>query len=112
MPWEELPSVLLAGIVIALVGFVEPSSIARTYAALDRRAWDPNREFVSQGTTNVAAAVSGGFPVGGSFSRSALNRTSGARTRTSGAVTGFAVFAFLPFAGFCRLSHKRSSAPS
>jgi SulP family sulfate permease len=99
MPWEELPALVLAGIVIALVGFVEPSSIARTYAMLDRTSWDPNREFVSQGAANVAAAISGGFPVGGSFSRSALNRTSGARTRTSGAVTGLAVLAFLPFAG-------------
>jgi SulP family sulfate permease len=98
MPWEELPTLLLPGIVIALVGFVEPSSIARTYAALDRKAWDPNREFVSQGAANVAAAVSGGFPVGGSFSRSALNHAAGARTRSSGAVTGLAVLAFLPFA--------------
>jgi SulP family sulfate permease len=97
--WEELPSLLLAGTVIALVGFVEPSSIARTYAALDRKPWDPNLEFVSQGAANVAASISGGFPVGGSFSRSALNRRAGARTRWSGAVTGLAVLAFLPFAG-------------
>ncbi len=98
MPWRELPSLLVAGIVIAFVGFVEPSSIARTYAAQDRSSWNPNREFVSQGAANVAAAVSGGFPVGGSFSRSAVNRSAGARTRTSGAVTGVAVLAFLPFA--------------
>ncbi len=98
MPWGELPSLVLPGIVIALVGFVEPSSIARTYAALERKSWDANQEFVSQGAANVAAAVSGGFPVGGSFSRSALNRAAGARTRTSGAVTGLAVLAFLPLA--------------
>jgi SulP family sulfate permease len=36
--------------------------------------------------------------VGGSFSRSALNRASGARTRWSGAITGLAVLCFLPFA--------------
>jgi sulfate permease, SulP family len=71
----------------------------RTYAALDRTAWDANREFVGQGVANVAAAISGGFPVGGSFSRSALNRLAGARTRWSGAVTGLAVLAFLPLAG-------------
>jgi SulP family sulfate permease len=99
LPWEELPSLLLPGVVIALVGFVEPSSIARTYAALDRKSWNPNREFVSQGVANVTSAVSGGFPVGGSFSRSALNRLAGARTRWSGAVTGLAVLAFLPLAG-------------
>jgi SulP family sulfate permease len=37
--------------------------------------------------------------VGGSFSRSALNRLAGGRTRWSGAITGLAVLAILPFAG-------------
>jgi len=100
LPWGELPSLLVAGAVIALVGFIEPSSIARTFAAEERQPWNANREFLGQGAANVAAALSGGFPVGGSFSRSALNREAGARTRWSGAVTGAAVLVFLPFAGF------------
>ena len=98
-PWQELPRLVIPATIIALVGFVEASSIARTFAARDRRRWDVNREFESQGVANIAAAVSGGFPVGGSFSRSALNRQSGARTRWSGAVTGLLVLAFLPLAG-------------
>jgi SulP family sulfate permease len=97
-PWGELTSLLLPGIVIALVGFVEPSSIARTFASADRARWDPDRELVGQGAANVAAAVAGGFPVGGSFSRSALNRVAGARTAWSGAVTGLVVLLFLPVA--------------
>jgi SulP family sulfate permease len=99
LPWETLPQLLLPGAVIALVGFAEPASIARAYATQERARWNPNREFVSQGAANVAAAFSGGFPVGGSFSRSSLNRMAGARTRWSGAVTGLCVLAFLPFAG-------------
>ena len=98
LPWGELPSLLLAGVVIALVGFAEPASIARAFAVEDRVAWDSNREFVSQGMANVAAAFSGGFPVGGSFSRSSLNRLAGAGSAVSGAITGLAVLAFLPFA--------------
>ncbi len=96
--WDAFPSLVVPGIVIAVVGFAEPAAIARTFAAAERRPWDPDRELVSQGAANVAAAVSGGFPVGGSFSRSALNRLAGARTRWSGAVTGLAVLAFLPLA--------------
>ncbi|MBD0290728.1 MAG: SulP family inorganic anion transporter, partial [Thermoleophilia bacterium] len=96
--WDSLPDLLVPGVVIALVGFAEPAAIARTFAAAERRPWDPNREFVSQGAANIAAALSGGFPVGGSFSRSALNRLAGAQTRWSGAVTGLAVLVFLPFA--------------
>jgi SulP family sulfate permease len=100
LPWGELPSLVVSGVVIALVGFIEPSSIARTFAAQERQPWDANREFSGQGAANVAAAFSGGFPVGGSFSRSALNRETGAKTRWSGAITGAAVLVFLPVAGF------------
>jgi SulP family sulfate permease len=98
LPWGEIHRLLLPGLVIALVGFAEASSIARTFAALERRPWDADREFASQGLANVVAGATGGFPVGGSFSRSALNRLAGARTRLSGAVTGLIVLAFLPFA--------------
>jgi SulP family sulfate permease len=41
--------------------------------------------------------VGGGFPAGGSFTRSALVREAGARTRLAGAVTGLVVLALLPF---------------
>ena len=98
LPWGSTGSLLVGGILIALVGFAEPASIARVFADEDSQRWSASREFVSQGVANVAAAVSGSFPVGGSFSRSSLNRLAGARTRWSGMVTGITVLAFLPFA--------------
>lgn len=91
LPTEATPSLLLPAIVIAVVGFAEPAAIARRYAAQDREAWDPGREFVGQGAANVAAAVSGGFPVGGSFGRTALARLAGARTRWTFVVTSAAI---------------------
>lgn len=97
MPWEALPALVVPGIVIALVGFAEVASLARVFAAREREVWSPDRDFVSQGTANLVAAASGGFPVGGSFSRTALNHMLGARTRWSGAVTGLTVLVFLPF---------------
>jgi SulP family sulfate permease len=99
LPWGRLPSLILPGAVIALVGFAEAASISRTYASMDRERWDANREFVSQGVANLAAGLSGGFPVGGSFGRSAVNRLTGATSRWSGLVTGVAVLAFMPVAG-------------
>ena len=98
LPWGSTGSLLVGGILIALVGFAEPASIARMFADEDGQRWSANREFVSQGVANLAAAVSGSFPVGGSFSRSSLNRLAGARTRWSGLVTGITVLVFLPFA--------------
>ncbi len=98
LPWGSTGSLVVAGVVIALVGFAEPASISRMFATADRQPWSADREFISQGLANVAAGLSGAFPVGGSFSRSSLNRLAGARSRWSGLVTGVAVLAFLPFA--------------
>lgn len=95
LPWTSLPQLLLPGLVIALGGFAEPASIARQYASADRTAWDPDREFGGQGLANLGAGLVGGYPAGGSFSRSALNRLSGARTRWGGFVTGVCVAAML-----------------
>jgi SulP family sulfate permease len=99
LPWDKVPALLVPSLIIALVGFAEPSAIARRYAAADRHNWDPNREMISQGLANVAAGLGGGYAVGGSFSRTALNRLAGARTRLSGAVSGVAALAFLPLTG-------------
>ena len=44
------------------------------------------------------SGASGAFPVGGSFSRSSVNKFAGAQTRWSGGITGAVVLAFLPFA--------------
>lgn len=93
----DVAMLLVPGVVIAVVGFAEPASIARRYAAMDRQPWDSNREFLGQGLANIASGAVGGIPVGGSFSRTSLNRLSGARTRWSGALTGVVVLLALPF---------------
>ena len=98
LPWGSLPSLVLPGVVIAMVGFAEAASVSQMYAARERRPWDPNREFISQGVANLAAGLVGGFPVGGSFSRTSLAHLTGARTRWAGFVAGLAVLLFLPFA--------------
>jgi SulP family sulfate permease len=95
-PWDRTGDLILPAMVIALVGFAEPSSIARTFAAQERERWDANQEMVSQGVANIASALSGAFPVGGSFSRSSLNKLAGARTAWAGAITGAFVLLALP----------------
>lgn len=99
LPWSRLPSLVLPGFVIAMVGFAEAASVSQTYATRERMHWNPNREFVSQGMANLAAGLVGGFPVGGSFSRTSLAYLAGARTRWAGFLAGLAVLCFLPFAG-------------
>lgn len=102
LPWDSSGSLLVGAVVIALVGFAEPSSIARTFANDDQSRWSSSREFAASGLANFVSGVTGAFPVGGSFSRSSINRFAGARSRLSGLVTGLVVIAFLPFAGSLR----------
>lgn len=94
--WSFLASLLLPAIIIAIVGFAEPAAIARTFAKEDNSIWNPDKEFVSQGVANIAAAISNSFPVGGSFGRSSLNKIAGAESPWAGAITGAFVLAVLP----------------
>jgi len=99
LPWTLLVGLLPAALVMAVVDFAEPAAIARKYADEDNTRWDANREFIGQGAANLASGLSGGYPVGGSFSRSSLSHMLGATSRWTGIVSGVAVLAFLPFSG-------------
>lgn len=87
----------LGAAVIAIVGFAEPAAIARTFTPRGKY-WNADRELLAQGAANLVSGFMRGMPVGGSFSRSAVNQLAGARSRLSGAVAGIAVIGFFPFA--------------
>jgi SulP family sulfate permease len=84
---ELLPSALL----ISVVGFVESVSVAQTLAAKRRERIDPNRELIGLGAANLAAGVSGGYPVTGGFARSVVNFDAGARTPMAGVLTAVGI---------------------
>lgn len=80
-PGVELPllrSLLLPALVVALIGFVENISIAQRLRG-DQNV-DADRELLALGAANLGSAFSGAMPVAASFSRSAVNAESGART--------------------------------
>jgi MFS superfamily sulfate permease-like transporter len=85
--WQLLPSAAI----IALLGFMEAISIAKAMAAKTGQHLDPSRELVGQGLGNLVGSVTGGYPVSGSFSRSAVNLASGARTSLSSLFTSLTV---------------------
>jgi sulfate permease, SulP family len=58
-----------------------------------RQPWDENKELIGQGLAKVGAAFCHSMPVSGSFSRSALNLASDARTGLSSVIS--AVFVLL-----------------
>jgi sulfate permease, SulP family len=82
--WLQLAG---AAAVISIIGFVESVSVGQTLAAKRRERIDPDQELIGLGTSNIAAAFSGGYPVTGGFARSVVNFDAGARTPAAGALT-------------------------
>jgi SulP family sulfate permease len=95
--WDMIGSLISAAIVISLVGFMEAISIAKAIAAKTRQKIDPNQELIGQGLANIIGSFSKGFPVSGSFSRSAVNINAGAATGMSSVFTGVFVLLTLLF---------------
>lgn len=87
-----LLSVLLpSAVLISFVGFVESVSVAKALASRRRQKVDPNQELVGLGAANLGAALSGGYPVTGGFSRSSVNFQAGANTPLASIVTAVVV---------------------
>lgn len=76
---------------ISVIGFVESVSVAQTLAAKRRQRIMPNQELIGLGASNIASAVSGGYPVTGGFARSVVNFDAGARTPAAGAFTAVGI---------------------
>ena len=66
---------------LAFVGLVQGASISANFPNADGTYPDASRDFVGQGTANVACGVFQGMPVGGSMSGSSIVKAAGARSR-------------------------------
>jgi SulP family sulfate permease len=98
MSWEAIRLLLPAAFVIALFSFMEVMSSCKVIAIRTRTRWDENQELIGQGLAKVVAAFCNSMPVSGSFSRSALNLASHARTGFSSLIAaGFVLLTLLYF---------------
>lgn len=93
-PWIAL---LPSAAVIAIVIFVNGSAVSKSLAGRRRQSLDTSREAIALGAGNVAAAVSGGYPVDVSMSRSALAYDSNAATPFASAIAGLVVLVVAMF---------------
>lgn len=78
-------------VLISIIGFVESVSVAQTLAAKRRQRIAPDQELIGLGAANIGAALSGGYPVTGGFSRSVVNFDAGAETPAAGAFTAVGI---------------------
>lgn len=99
LPSLHVPNVDLAvirallptALTIALVGYLEAISVAKTFARRNRYDIDVNRELVGLGAANLAGGFFHGFPIAGGLSRTAVNDQAGAKTSIAGLITAATV---------------------
>jgi SulP family sulfate permease len=84
---DRVESLFTLALAITLVAMVESLAMAQYFAARRRYRIRPGQEFVALGAANVTAGIFQGYPVAGSFSRTAVNAASGALTPISGVIT-------------------------
>ncbi len=66
--------------IMAMIGFMEATSISRALAAKTREKLDSNQELIGQGLANIVGSFFQSYVVSGSFSRSAVAARVGAKT--------------------------------
>jgi SulP family sulfate permease len=74
---------------------MEVMSIAKNIAGRTRQRLNINQELIGQGVANVAGSFFSVYPVSGSFSRSAVNYSCGAKTGFSSVITSLVVMIVL-----------------
>lgn len=86
--WQRLA---VPALLLSIIGFVESVSVAQTLAAKKRQRIRPDQELIGLGAANIAASLSGGYPVTGGFARSVVNFDAGAETPAAGAFTAVGI---------------------
>lgn len=90
-------ALLPAALVMALIGFMEATSISKAIASTTGERVDTSKELVGQGLANIAGSFFGSFTVSGSFSRSAVAAKVGARTGIFAIISALTVVIVLLF---------------
>lgn len=68
---------------VALLGLIEAVSISRSIASKSHQRIDGNQEFIGQGLSNLAGSFFSAYAGSGSFTRSGVNYSAGAKTPLS-----------------------------
>ncbi len=78
--FASLEMLFMPAAVIAIVAFVDSTSTAQEFAARNRTKLNTNRELLGLGASNFVAGMTGGYPINGSMSRTAVNVSAGGKT--------------------------------
>ena len=94
---STLATLVPVAIALFLLSYVEGIAVVETFARKHEYRTDANQELLADGMGNLAAGLGGGFVVGGSMSRSALNDSVGGKSQLTNAVMAVALIVVLLF---------------
>lgn len=76
-------ALLPSALIISIVGFLQAYAVAKSISTKSKQRIDVNQELIGQGLANLASSIFKGYPIAGSFSRTAVNFSAGAVTGVS-----------------------------
>ncbi|PON91476.1 SLC26A/SulP transporter [Trema orientale] len=95
--FSYMTSLIPTALLITGVAILESVGIAKALAAKNGYELDSNQELFGLGVANIFGSFFSAYPSTGSFSRSAVNHESGAKTGLAGVVTGIIMGCALMF---------------
>jgi SulP family sulfate permease len=78
-------------IALAIIALIQGAGVSKAYPNPDGNYPDSSRDFLGQGMSNIGAGLFQGMPIGGSVSATALNISSGAKSRWANIFSGLIV---------------------
>ena len=94
---QDVSTLLPLALALFILFYMDLSILGRTYGRKHRYHVDTDQELLAIGASSISTGLFQGFPIGGSFSKSAVNDRSGARTQLAGAVAALAAAIVLMF---------------
>ncbi len=90
-----VPDLAIAAVAIALLASLQSAGLTRMIPQPDGSMANVHRDLTGQGLANIAGGLFQGMASGGSFSRTAINISAGARSRMANVFTGIFIVAIL-----------------
>ena len=87
LEFDRLGRLLPLSLAITLVALIESLAMVKYFASRNGYRVGAGQELIALGAANVTAGLFQGYPVAGSFSRTAVNAAAGARTPVAGLIT-------------------------
>ncbi len=89
--------VIRGAVAVFVLAYVEGMSMARAFASKNGYEVNPNQELLALGFASIGTGLTQSYPVAGSFSRSALNDQSGAKTQLAGGFSALLIAGVVMF---------------